>query len=217
MLLICRDTSLVMVLSTSVTLGGDARSRWNLIICLLYHIMKISIAFCHTAPGSSGHSWVRGQCYKNVCHGLRGTLLFVLLKSWREEDSAESQSWVRSRWTRNDRWDTLWRKDWARHNYHIPRGFLKASATRTHGTAWHSREIHVFSKSSLNRLLLDCVALLGMDICSMGLLSCSLRGKHCIFMALHGQTSNWKKGTGSPHGLHKEEMGHDPSPPFFRN
>lgn len=82
-----------------------------------------------------------------------------------------------------------------------------------------SRKIHVFSKSSLNRLLLDCVALLGMDICSMGLLSCSLRGKHCIFMAVHGQTSNGKKGTGSPHGLHKEEMGHEPfpSPPFFSN
>lgn len=79
--------------------------------------------------------------------------------------------------------------------------------------ALHSREIHVFSKSSLNRVLLDCVALLGMDICSMGLLSCSLRGKHCIPMALHGQTSNGKKGTGSPHGLHKgEEMGHEPFP-----
>lgn len=174
-----------MVLSTSVTLGGDARSSRNLIICLLYRIMKISIAFCHTAPGSSGHSWFRGQCYKSICRGLRGTSLLVLLKNWSEQDRAESQSWARSRWTRSDRWDTQWRKHWTRHNYHIPRGFLKASATRTHGTARHSREIHVFSKSSLNRVLLDCVALLGMDICSVGLLSCSLR-EWALY--LHGTT-----------------------------
>lgn len=115
---------------------------WNWIICLLYHIMKISMAFC--LSGHTGHSHFRVSVIKQfaVASGLLHWLCY-----WRTGEIRVGQ-WQPGERQTNRTGEPQNEENTGQDITTVFPGFLKASAVWTHGPLWHSREICVFSKSS---------------------------------------------------------------------
>lgn len=184
---------------------------WFTFYWAIADIISLYILLNEESFTCSGHFWFRvsvikwfamasGKHFSVLCISL-----FVLVKNWRDQEEAESILGG-SRWTRHDKWAMQWRKHWIRHKYPIPRLFQSLFSIDTQHKVTQNRHFlrlqnisiitYTFCKSTLNWALLSCVALLGMDtfIVTANLVN---KDKHGILMALLGQTSEQKKGTGS--------------------